>query len=565
VIAAVPVTAPAEPPVRMVFLSCGPGAAPSWQAWADRMGPAVDGRIATPGDAAADLTGLGRPVPTVLVAAGKLVADALDLCRQLEYPPELLVIAPGPGATPGPGEPVAVPLTVLACDGDGTATRWQRASTQQTAVRLFGTSPDGLLAPDSPAVPALIGMLRIGPKWFPPTADRPDRRPAIIFPVTPSDPYAPPAEYHDAPGAPPRLVTLAYGGQAWLVTRYRDARALLADTSFSSDSTRPGYPSFPLASKQHVPGHFLAMDPPEHTRLRKLVAAEFTAGAVRGLRPAIEHHARALVTAMAAGDRPADLIVGVAMPLPALVAAELLGVPAQGRPLFQAIARDLQMHDATSARRRLAGGRMNRYLSELTEQMRHRHDGSVFGRLTVGGALTAAELVGIANLILVAGLETTAGLLGLTVLALLRNPQQRALVRADPQQWAEGAVCEALRYWTVVHHGVARVATREVEVSGQLIRPGEAVVIHLPTANRDPVIYPEPATFDITRDAHAHLSFGHGVHRCLGGPLAQAEATTALTELMRRLPGLKLADPAGEPPFLHDMLVYGLRQLLVTW
>jgi cytochrome P450 len=563
-IAAVPVTAPAEPPVRLVFLSTE--ATPSWQAWADRMGPAVDGCVATPGDAAGYLAGHGRPVPTVLVAAGKLVAAALDLCRRQEYPPELLVIAPGPGTGPGPGEPVAVPLTVLACDGDATATGWQRASTQQTAVRLFGTSPTGLLAPDSPAVPVLMSLLRIGPKWFAPTAERPSQRPAVVFPVARSDPYAPPAAYRDAPGASPRLITLAYGGQAWLITRYRDARAVLADTSFSSDSTRPGYPSFPLAFKQHVPGHFLAMDPPEHTRLRKLVAAEFTAGAVKELRPALEQQARALVTAMAAGDRPADLIADVAMPLPALVAAELFGVPAQDRLLFQAIARDLQMHDATPARRRAAAGRMNRYLGELTERMRHRHDGGLLYRLTIGGGtLTATELVGMANLILVAGLETTAGLLGLTVLALLRNPQQHALVRADPQQWAERAVCEALRYWTVVHHGVARVAIREVEVCGQIISPGEAVVIHLPTANRDPAIYPEPATFDIARDAHAHLSFGHGAHRCLGGPLAQAEAAAALTELMRRLPGLKLADPAQEPPFLEDMLVYGLRQLLVTW
>jgi cytochrome P450 len=391
----------------------------------------------------------------------------------------------------------------------------------------------------------------------------------VIFPVARADPYAPPAEYRGESGAAPRRVSLAYGGAAWLVTGYRDARAVLADTSFSSDSTHPAYPNFPLASKRPVPGHFLSMDPPEHTRLRRLVAREFTAGALKALRPGIGEHASALVTAMVRGGAPDDLVRAVAVPLPALVAAELLGVPAEDRPVFQAVARDLQVHDASAARRAAAGGRMNRYLDELIGAKRHGRGADLLSRLAgpsaAAGQLSRQELIGMANLILVAGLETTAGLFGLTVLVLLRNPAQAELARSDPGRWSEPAVCESLRYWTVVHHGVARVATRDVRMSGRLIRAGDAVVVHLPTANRDPAVYPDPAMFDISRDAHAHLAFGHGVHRCLGGALAQLQASVALAELLRQCPGLRLPDPSAEPPFLHDMLVYGLRQLPVTW
>jgi cytochrome P450 len=389
------------------------------------------------------------------------------------------------------------------------------------------------------------------------------------FPVARTDPYSPPAAYLAAADAAPRRVRLAYGGQAWLVTGYHDARAILSDGRFSSDATRPGYPNFPLASKRPIPGHFLAMDPPEHTRFRKLVASAFTGSAVRALRPGIREHAESLITAMMRHGSPADLIESVAVTLPALVAADLLGVPATDRPMFQTVARDLQLHEATAARRAVAGGRMSSYLDDLITAKQRADGGDLLSRLarpvTEAERLPRADLVGMANLILVAGLETTAGLLGLTVLALLRHRRQGELVRTDPERWSEPAVAESLRYWTVVQHGVARVATCDVEVAGTLIQAGDAVVVHLPAANWDPAVYPEPARFDVTRDAHAHLAFGHGMHRCLGGALAQLQAGVALAELIRLLPRLRLLDPAAEPPFRHDMLVYGVRELPVTW
>jgi len=380
----------------------------------------------------------------------------------------------------------------------------------------------------------------------------------------------PPREYAIGGGRPYR-VSLAYGGDAWLITGYHAARTVLADTSFSSDSTRPDYPNFPLASRHRIPGHFLSMDPPEHTRLRRTVAADFTAQGLKALRPTMEAVAVELVEAMARQGPPADLIDGFAIPLHGRLVAELLGVPAGDRPFFQACARALQLHDASAAQRMAAGGRMNQYLNRLilTRRASASAGADVLSRLAMpqsdGGQLGLEDAVGVANLILVAGLETTVGLLGLTVLALLRDRAQGDLVRADPRSWAAAAVRESLRYWTVVHHGVARVATRDVEVSEQPIRAGESVVVHLPTANRDPEVYPDPDAFDIARDAQGHLAFGHGPHRCLGGTLAQLEVSAAIEVLAGRLPGMRLLDPAAEASFLHHMLVYGVRELRVAW
>jgi len=394
----------------------------------------------------------------------------------------------------------------------------------------------------------------------------------MTFPVPRADPYTPPPEYRGPDGAALRWVSLAYGGAAWLVTGYEAARAVLASSDFSSDPTLPGYPRFPLAPTRRMPGHFLSMDPPSHTRLRRLVASDFTAGGLNPLRPRISELARGLVAAMSRQGAPADLIASLATPLPGLVAAAVLGVPSDDIPLFQAVARDLQVHDATAARRAAAVARGEGYLRQLIGSKRGAGPGpggpDLLSRLVAGqdaASLTEAEIVGLANLLFVAGLETTGGLIGLTVLSLLRTPVAGDLVRASPWRWSSLAVSEALRYWTVVHHGVARVAVRDATVSGQPVRAGDAVVIHLPTANRDPAVYPKPAVYDITRDAHAHLAFGHGVHRCLGATLASTVAAGAVAELLSQLPGLRLPESAAEPPFLHHMLIYGLRELTVTW
>jgi cytochrome P450 len=392
---------------------------------------------------------------------------------------------------------------------------------------------------------------------------------ALTFPQKRPNPYTPPPEYRSPDGAELHRCALSYGGEAWLVTGLRAARQILADsTSFSSDSTRPDFPAFPLASKRTIPGHFLSMDPPEHTRLRRLIADDFSGGRVKNMRPTIAATVSELVEAMIARGGTADLVEAVALPLPAITASQVLGTPVEDRDFFVECVRRMQIHDASTAQRVAAAGRLNQYLGRLiTAKLRAPGEDllSRLARALDDGKIDIAEAVGMANLIVVAGLETTAGLLSLAVLSLLTDEQQADLVRSDPDRWSGPAIGESLRYWTVVQHGVARVATRDVDVAGQHIREGDGVVVSLPTANRDPTVYPEPDRFDITRNVQGQVAFGHGAHRCLGSFSAQAQAELAIAELWRRLPNLRLSVPPTELSFLDDMLIYGLRGLPVAW
>lgn len=388
----------------------------------------------------------------------------------------------------------------------------------------------------------------------------------VVYPGPRLDPHRPPEEFRgDAPLRPCRI---AYGGTGWLVTGTQLARTVLADgQTFSSDTTRPEFPAVPLASKRTIPGHFINMDAPEHTRLRQVVAAEFSPGRVRARIPTTRAVAESLVDDLVEAGPGADLVQHVATPLPGLSVARIFGVPVQDLSFFSSVARRLQRHDATPARRTAASGELNRYLQRAIPAARGGTDGAVLAVLAAAldEGYSLDELVGIANLTIVAGLETVAGLVSLAMLSLLTDPRQGDLVKADPEIWAGPAVTEALRYWTVVQHGVVRVPVRDVVLGGVTVPAGEALLISLATANRDATVYQEPDLFDITRDARQHLAFGHGAHRCLGAASAVAQAELAVTALMRRLPQLRLACPAKELSFLDEMLIYGLRALPVTW
>lgn len=388
----------------------------------------------------------------------------------------------------------------------------------------------------------------------------------VVYPAHRADPYAPPAQFLTGP--PVRPCRIAYGGTGWLVTGAEPARAILADGHvFSSDTTRPEFPDVPLASKRAVPGHFVNMDAPEHTRLRRVVAAEFSPGRVRSRIPALRAVVDQLVDDMVQAGPGADLVEKVASPLPGLSTARTLGAPAEDLGLFASVARRLQRHDATAAQRVAASGELNQYLRRAIPNARGSTDPGLLPVLAgaLDGGYGLDELVGIANLTIVAGLETVAGLLSLTMLSLLADPRQGDLVRADPHRWSGPAVTEALRYWTVVQHGVVRVPTRDVVLGGVTVRAGEPLLISLAAANRDERLYLDPDVFDITRDSRQQLAFGHGPHRCLGAAAALAQAELAVTAMMTRLPTLRQASPAADLSFLDEMLIYGLRKLPVAW
>jgi len=366
-----------------------------------------------------------------------------------------------------------------------------------------------------------------------------------------------------------RELETGYGARAYMVTRYADVREVLADGSRFSNAGafRPPDDTRTDAERDRDrAGNLLAYDPPEHSRLRRMLTPEFTVRRMRRLEPRIVEIVDDHLDALARSGPPADLVSGFALPIPSLVICELLGVPYADREEFQD--RTGQLLDLSlelDLRRRLA--RENReFMSALVAQAQADPGEDMLGMLVRehGHDLTTDELIGIGELLLIAGHETTSNMLGLGTLALLRHPDQLALVREDPAATAP-AIEELLRWISIVHTGVVRTTTTEVEIAGTRIGAGELVFCALPTANRDPALLADPERLDVRRGAPGHLAFGHGVHHCLGAPLARMEMRIAFPALLRRFPQLALAVPYEELSFRAYHFVYGLRALPVTW
>ncbi|GAA1990625.1 cytochrome P450 [Catenulispora subtropica] len=386
-------------------------------------------------------------------------------------------------------------------------------------------------------------------------------------------PFDPPPAYERAreeePAAPVRLWD---GSITWMLTRHQDIRAVLGDRRFSADANRPGFP-FLSAGRRALAtmnASFIRMDDPEHARLRRMLTGDFIVKRAEALRPRIRAIAEDLLAAMTqgrSGERAghADLVREFALPLPSLVICLLLGVPYEDHAYFQQRSSTILSNTAGLDEVRTARADLNAYIKQLTEAKRRRdEDDDILSRLIRHDDLTDDEIAAMGMLLLVAGHETTANMTALSVLALLRDPVQLGRLRADPTL-IRGAVEELLRYLTIVHTGVARVATEDVEIAGRTIRAGEGVLCMINAANRDERVFPGAGVLDVGRDARRHLAFGFGVHQCLGQPLARTELQVALEVLLEGLPNLGLAVPFEEIPFRHDMLVYGVRSLPVAW
>ncbi|MFP5347579.1 MAG: cytochrome P450 [Actinomycetes bacterium] len=369
-----------------------------------------------------------------------------------------------------------------------------------------------------------------------------------------------------------RLVETAFGTTAYLVTRYDDVREVLSDAARFSNVNPQGFvqPDGPQLSEEELAqmraGQLLVMDPPDHTRIRRMLAPEFTVRRIKHLEPRIVQIVEQHLDALEEAGPPADLVATFAMPIPSLVICELLGVPYEERDGFQQRTRRL-LNLSISVEERIALARESReYMRSLVQRAKADPHDDILGRLVLqhGDELTDDELTGIAGLLLIAGHETTSNMLGLGTLALLRHPEQLALVRDDPDV-AENAVEELLRWLSIVHSGFPRTTTTEVEIAGHTIPSGSLIVFALPAANRDDALSDHPDRLDVTRGAPGHVAFGHGVHHCLGAPLARMEMRIAFPALLRRFPRLALAVPFDEVDFRSFNLIYGLQSLPVTW
>jgi cytochrome P450 len=367
-----------------------------------------------------------------------------------------------------------------------------------------------------------------------------------------------------------QTVTNTFGMRAYLVTRHEDVKAVLADHERFSNSRPPGFrvPGAPESSDAEQvrarAGNLLAQDPPEHSRLRRMLTPEFTIRRMKRLEPRIVEIVDAQLDAMAAARRPVDLVDMFALPIPSLVICELLGVPYDDRDDFQRrSARQLDLSLPIPERLELAR-QARAYMQSLVERARVQPGDDILGMLVRdhGAELSDDELVGIAGLLLLAGHETTSNMLSLGVLALLRHPDQLAAVRDDPDAVGP-AVEELLRWLSIVHTAIPRITTTDVEIAGVHIAPGQLVFASMPSANRDPDFIESPDVLDIRRGAPGHLAFGHGVHHCLGAPLARMEMRIAFPALLRRFPDLTLAEDFADVQFRSFHFIYGLKSLQV--
>ncbi|MCT9930746.1 cytochrome P450 [Planotetraspora sp. A-T 1434] len=367
-------------------------------------------------------------------------------------------------------------------------------------------------------------------------------------------------------------VRLWDGSTPWLVTRYADQRALLADPRISADITLAGYPhpSAGLAARTGQTRSFVGMDDPEHARLRRMVTALFTVKRAETLRPVIQRITDCLIDDMLSGPKPVDLVEAFALPVPSKVICELLGVPYADHGFFQHNSRILVSRDQAPERSAAAQSELIGYLDRLVATKLANPTQDLLSKLAVEqvatGNLPQREAAAMGMLLLVAGHETTANMIALGTLALLEHPGQLAALRdCDDPTLIAGAVEELLRYLTILQSGRRRVALADIDLHGQLIHAGDGVIFPSDAGNRDEEVFTDPDRLDVQRDARGHLAFGFGVHQCLGQALARVELQVAYGTLFRRVPGLRLAVDLDQVPFKHDGLVYGVYELPVTW
>ena len=383
------------------------------------------------------------------------------------------------------------------------------------------------------------------------------------------DPIPELSAIRDAVGV--QKIVTPLGLPAYLVTRYGDVKAALADPERFSNRKPPGWgaDSTAVTTEEHAQlsaGNLLGIDPPEHQRLRRMLTPEFTIRRMKRLESRIVEIVDQHLDAMEQAGSPADLVASFALPIPSLVICELLGVPYDDREDFQRrSSRQLNFRIPTTER--FAEQRASReYMMTLVQRARRKPGEDMLGMLVRehGTEVSDYELVGIGGLLLLAGHETTSNMLSLGTIALLQHPDQLAAVRDDPDA-VGSAIEELLRYLSVVQNAIPRITTSEVEVGGVVIPAGHLVILSLPAGNHDPHFIHAPDAFDISRGAPGHLAFGHGVHHCLGAPLARMEMRIAFPALLRRFPHLALDEELTDVPFRELNLIYGAESLKVRW
>ncbi|WP_328944320.1 cytochrome P450 [Streptomyces sp. NBC_00250] len=423
-----------------------------------------------------------------------------------------------------------------------------------------------------------VSGLSSGPVSGPAPTPAPEPAPELFTWEFASDPY--PAYAWLREHAPVHRTTLPSGVEAWLVTRYGDARQALADQRLSKNPAHhdesphaKGKTGIPGERKAELMTHLLNIDPPDHTRLRRLVSKAFTPRRVAEFTPRVQELTDRLIDSFAEKGS-ADLIHEFAFPLPIYAICDLLGVPEEDQDDFRDWAGMMIRHGG-GPRGGVARSvkKMRGYLAELIHRKREEPgDDLISGLIKAsdhGEHLTENEAAAMAFILLFAGFETTVNLIGNGMYQLLRHPEQRELLQASIAAGETGlletGIEELLRYDGPVEMATWRYATEPLTIGGQDIPAGDPVLVVLAAADRDPERFDGPDTLDLARRDNQHLGYGHGIHYCLGAPLARLEGQTALATLLTRLPDLRLAADPAELRWRGGLIMRGLRTLPVEF
>jgi cytochrome P450 len=392
-----------------------------------------------------------------------------------------------------------------------------------------------------------------------------------LFPFQRSRQFELPGQYEEArekcPVAPVRLWN---GQRAWLLTKYADYCSVLLDPRFSGQFSRPDFPTGTVARRgiDKMERAFVGMDNPLHDHYRRMLLKEFTTKRMLALRPAIEKIVDDLLDAIEKKGPPSDLIKDFAVEMPALVMCALFGSPYEDHTFIAKCAAGRHGLSQSPDEARKSAADLVDYCRQLIVRKEAEPADDMISRViqeqVLTGNLSREDFADMCSMILRAGHDTTTNMIGLGTLLLLRAPDQLDRLKADPDI-VEPAVEELLRYLAPVQFAPRRVALEDVEINGSRIAKGDGVFAVSASANRDPDEFPDPEAFDIGRDAANHLTFGYGIHRCLGQGLARIELQIAFSKLFRRFPGLRLAEPFETIRFKYDSQIYGLYQLMLEW
>ena len=391
-----------------------------------------------------------------------------------------------------------------------------------------------------------------------------------LFPFTRDEQLELPREYEQVSGGCPMPVRLWNDQRAWLIGNHADFRSVLQDKRFSGEFARPDFPCVTQARREidKAEKSFVGMDNPKHDHYRRMVMKEFTSRRMLALRPEIEAITDDLLDAIERQGPPCDLVAALAVELPALVMCALFGSPYEDHQYIAKLAAGRHGLTQSPEEAAASAAELVAYCAKLIARKEAQPADDMISRViaewVLPGHLSRADFADMCSMIARAGHDTTTNMIGLGTLTLLRHPEQLERLKRDPQL-IDSAVDELLRYLSPVQFAPRRVALEDVEIRGEKIAQGDGIFAVNPAANRDPHEFPNPDVLDLTRDASNHVTFGYGIHGCLGQGLARIELQVVFSKLFQRFPGLRLAEPYEDIAFKYDSQIYGLKRLMVAW